>query len=140
MVSLAILLAFAQDFATGSSVDILSRVAEEAEVLQQNIPKALSTETLQQRTLLPPSRFRPRIGKAAAEPAKPRLQLREIVSESVRQVAETHFARLAMSNAATALNEVVQKLEYSSTSATATTGVGIAAGPLGGKDELLWQN
>ena len=45
--------------------DVLSRVAEEAEILQQNAPKAVTTETLQQRTLLPPSRFRPRIGKAA---------------------------------------------------------------------------
>src|SRR5215831_18260915 len=81
MVSLAILLAFSQDFAPISSADLLSRVAEEAEILQQNIQKAVTTETLQQRTLLPPTRFRPRIGKAAAEPAKPRLQLREIVSE-----------------------------------------------------------
>src|SRR5712692_1086143 len=61
--------------------DLLSRVAEEAEILQQNAPKSLTTETLQQRTLLPPSRFRPRIGKAATEPAKPRQQIREIVSE-----------------------------------------------------------
>jgi len=61
--------------------DVLSRVAEEAEILQQNAPKAVSTETLQQRTLLPASRFRPRVGKAALEPAKPRQQVREIVSE-----------------------------------------------------------
>src|SRR4051794_1945242 len=60
---------------------ILSRIAEEAEVLQQNAPKALTTETLQQRTLLPPSRFRPRMGKSALEPPKPRQQVREIVSE-----------------------------------------------------------
>jgi hypothetical protein len=60
---------------------ILSRVAEEAEVLQQNAPKALTLETLEQRALMPPSRFRPRIGKAATELPKPRLQVREIVSE-----------------------------------------------------------
>jgi hypothetical protein len=60
---------------------ILSRVAEEAEVLQQNAPKALTLETLEQRALMPPSRFRPRIGKAATEVPKPRLQVREIVSE-----------------------------------------------------------
>ena len=61
--------------------DLLARVAEEAEILQHNAPKALTTETLQQRTLLPPSRFRPRIGKAALETPKPRLQVREIVTE-----------------------------------------------------------
>src|SRR5215831_14548802 len=70
-----------QDVNSPAVSDLLSRVAEEAEVLQQNAPKALTTETLQQRTLLPPSRFRPRIGKAAVEPAKPRSQVREIVSE-----------------------------------------------------------
>jgi predicted RNase H-like HicB family nuclease len=47
--------------------------------------------------------------------------VRQIVSESVRQVAESHFARLSMSNAARALTEVVQKLDYS-TAVTATTG------------------
>jgi hypothetical protein len=61
--------------------DLLSRAAEEAEILRQNAPKALTQETLEQRTLMPPSRFRPRIGKAAAEPLKPRLMVREIVSE-----------------------------------------------------------
>ena len=60
---------------------ILSRAAEEAEVLQQNAPKALTQETLEQRALMPPSRFRPRIGQAATEIPKPRLQVREIVSE-----------------------------------------------------------
>jgi hypothetical protein len=61
--------------------NLLSRVAEEAEVLQQNAPKALTQETLEQRTMMPPSRFRPRMGKAALEPLKLRLQVREIVSE-----------------------------------------------------------
>src|SRR5947199_3694787 len=61
--------------------DLLSRVAEEAEILQQNAPKALTRETLEQRAVMPPSRFRPRIGTAATEPGKPRLQVREIVSE-----------------------------------------------------------
>jgi hypothetical protein len=58
--------------------EILARVAEEAEVLAQNAPKALTQETLEQRALIPPPRFRPRVGQAA-----PRLQLsvREIVSE-----------------------------------------------------------
>src|SRR5471030_3482777 len=60
---------------------LLSRVAEEAEVFQQNAPKALTLETLEQRALMPPSRFHPRMGKAAMEVPKPRLQVREIVSE-----------------------------------------------------------
>jgi|SRR5271157_492867 len=60
---------------------ILSRVSEEAAVFQQNMPKALTQETLEQRAAMPPSRFRPRVGSAAVEPLKPRLQVREIVSE-----------------------------------------------------------
>jgi hypothetical protein len=81
MLLLVALFAAAQDSAPSSLPDLLSRVAEEAEVLQQNAPKSLTTETLRQRTLLPPTRFRPRIGKAALEAPKPRLQVREIVSE-----------------------------------------------------------
>jgi hypothetical protein len=72
----------AQDSAPPTLPDLLSRVAEEAEILRQNAPKSLSTEILEQRSLMPPTRFRPRIGKkAVAEPAKPRLVVREIVSE-----------------------------------------------------------
>ena len=62
--------------------DLLSRVAEEAEMLQQNAPKALTQETLEQRTLMPATRFRPRIGrKATATVDPPRLVVRQIVSE-----------------------------------------------------------
>lgn len=61
--------------------EIMSRVAEEAEVLLQNAPKVLTQETLEQRALMPPSRFRPLAGSAATEPVKPRLQVREVVSE-----------------------------------------------------------
>jgi hypothetical protein len=64
-----------------ASPAILSRIAEEAEVLQQNAPKVLSVETLEQRALMPPSRFRPRIGAAANEAPKPRMVVREVVSE-----------------------------------------------------------
>lgn len=60
---------------------ILSRVAEEASVFQQNIPRALTQETLEQHAAMPPSRFHPRIGSAATAPAKPRIQIRRIVSE-----------------------------------------------------------
>jgi hypothetical protein len=60
---------------------ILDRVAEEAEVFEQNAPKAVTQETLEQRALLPPSRFRPRLGQAAVDAPKPRIQAREIISE-----------------------------------------------------------
>jgi hypothetical protein len=60
---------------------LLSRVAEEADVLEQNLPKAITRETLEQRALLPPSRFRPRAGAAALEVPTPRLLVREVVSE-----------------------------------------------------------
>lgn len=61
---------------------LLSRVAEEAEVLRQNAPKALSKETLEQRALMPPSRFHPRVGAAAvAAPTPLRIQVRQLVSE-----------------------------------------------------------
>jgi hypothetical protein len=60
---------------------LLSRVSEEASVFQQNIPKALTQETLEQRAAMPPSRFRPRIGTSVNVVEKPRLQIRQIVSE-----------------------------------------------------------
>ncbi|HLI86611.1 MAG TPA: hypothetical protein VKV17_22080 [Bryobacteraceae bacterium] len=58
---------------------ILSRVAEEAEVLRQNLPNALSEETLEQRAWLPASRFRSRAGGAGQ--STPRLLVRTVVSE-----------------------------------------------------------
>ena len=76
------LLALVQDpIQTPQLFALLSRAAEEAEILRQNAPKALTQETLEQRTLMPPSRFRPRIEKPATEVPKPRLVVREIVSE-----------------------------------------------------------
>lgn len=60
---------------------ILARVAEEAAVFQQNMPRALTQETLEQRAAMPPSRFRPRIGRSAVSVPGSRLQVREIVSE-----------------------------------------------------------
>jgi hypothetical protein len=60
----------------------LSRVAEESEVLRQNAPKALSQETLEQRALMPPSRFHPRVGTAAVATPQPlRIQVRQLISE-----------------------------------------------------------
>ena len=51
-------------------------------MLQQNAPKSLTREVLEQRALMPATRFRPRIGKnATAIVRPPRLLVREIVSE-----------------------------------------------------------
>jgi hypothetical protein len=77
-----LLVPFPGPVAAQNSFDsVLSRVAEEAEAFQQNIPKTLTQETLEQRSLLPGSRFKPRIGSAAAEAIPLRLRVREIVSE-----------------------------------------------------------
>ena len=62
--------------------DLLSRVAEEADMLQQNAPKSLTREVLEQRALMPPTRFHPRVGKkATAAVQPPRHVVRQIVSE-----------------------------------------------------------
>ena len=60
---------------------ILDRVSEEAEVFRHMAPQSLAEETLEQRALKAPPRFRPRIGAAAARPLKPTLQARQIISE-----------------------------------------------------------
>jgi hypothetical protein len=73
----------------------LRRTAEEADALQRNITRAISQESLEQRAQLPPSRFRPRIGKDTTVAPKPRLQVRKIVSEySVGTLQETGSADL----------------------------------------------
>src|ERR1019366_497054 len=69
-------------FAQPALSKILARVSEEAEVLQQNAPRILTQETLEQRALMPPSRFRPR-NESAAAGADSRLRIREIVSEYI---------------------------------------------------------
>ena len=83
MLLLAAYLSFVQDSAHPGLPDLLDRLAEEAEVLQQNAPKSLTQEILEQRALMPGSRFRPRIGKSSvnAPPPPPRLVVRQIVSE-----------------------------------------------------------
>src|ERR1035437_2140164 len=82
MLLVAAFLAFAQNPPQPSLPDLLSRVAEEAEMLQQNAPKSLTQEVLEQRALMPATRFRPRIGKMATAVAQPlRLVVRQIVSE-----------------------------------------------------------
>lgn len=57
------------------------RVAEEAGVLAQNATRILTRETLVQRSLLPPSRFRPRSRSEAERAAGLRFRVREVVSE-----------------------------------------------------------
>ena len=83
MLLLVAFFAVAQESTPPNLPDLLSRLAEEAEILRQNAPKALSQETLEQRALMPVTRFRPRIGRQAANapPEPPRLVVREIVSE-----------------------------------------------------------
>jgi hypothetical protein len=82
MLLVAAFLAFAQNSSQPSLPDLLSRVAEEAEALQQNAPRSLTQEVLEQRALMPSTRFRPRIGKkATAAVSPPRMVVRQIVSE-----------------------------------------------------------
>jgi len=69
---------------------VLSRVSEESAVFQHSIVKALSQETLEQHSWMPPSRFQPRAGQSAAVVPKPRLQTRVVVSEySVAALADS---------------------------------------------------
>ncbi len=71
----------AQQTSAGEMQSILARVSEEADVFRANAPKMLAEETLVQRALKPPRRFRPRIGAAAVTAPKPEYRTREIVSE-----------------------------------------------------------
>jgi hypothetical protein len=61
--------------------DILARVAEEAQVMEQTIPKTLTQETLEQRASMGVARFRPRVGTGANAPVRIKMQVRHIVSE-----------------------------------------------------------
>jgi hypothetical protein len=60
---------------------ILSRVANDAGAFQQNIVKALSRETLEQRTWMAPSRFIARGGQSASDIPNTRVLLRVVVSD-----------------------------------------------------------
>jgi len=69
---------------------LLARVAEEADAMAQNIPRTLTIETLEQRGVRPPARFRPRVGAAATTAPVVRSTVRQIVSEySVGTLKET---------------------------------------------------
>lgn len=64
-----------------SPAQVLSRVAEEAALFQENLPKSLTQETLSQKAMMPPSRFRPSVGASAVTVPKARLVSHEVVSE-----------------------------------------------------------
>jgi hypothetical protein len=60
---------------------IPARIAEEAEALEQNAARILTLESLEQRSLMPPTRFRPRAGSDAERATGPRSRIREVLSE-----------------------------------------------------------
>ncbi len=60
---------------------LLARVAEEAEIFRQAALNLIARETLRQRALSQPPRFRPRIGKPPRKPTPLDYRTREIVSE-----------------------------------------------------------
>lgn len=60
---------------------LIERLSEEAATFQRIAPQVIGQETLVQRAIKPPARFRPRIGEAAKKPPEPRWQQREIKSE-----------------------------------------------------------
>ncbi|HBY64221.1 MAG TPA: hypothetical protein DEH78_30735 [Solibacterales bacterium] len=67
---------------TGTALErALERLSEEAELFLSNVKTAIGTETLEQRALAPPPRFRPRFGAAAEKPPEEKWQTRRIVSE-----------------------------------------------------------
>lgn len=59
----------------------LERLAEEAEAFARSAEKLIGEETLRQRAIAAPPRFRPRIGAAALEPPPERWDERELHSE-----------------------------------------------------------
>lgn len=78
-----------------SASKALERVAEEAAVFQENMPKCLSQETLTQTASMPPSRFHPVAGAAATIIPKPRTVTHEVVSEySVGHLKNSDSANL----------------------------------------------
>jgi hypothetical protein len=68
-------------FADPQIEGLLARVSEEAEVFRRTAVKLIAQETLRQRALQPPPRFRPRAGQAATQPPPIVYRTREIVSE-----------------------------------------------------------
>jgi hypothetical protein len=60
---------------------LMARVSEEAEAFRTLAPQMLGKETLHQRAMKRPARFRPRVGSSATAPLPPEWQERDIVSE-----------------------------------------------------------
>jgi len=78
---LAVFAAAACAAQTPSLEEIRSRLAEEADVFLHVAPQTFAEETLRQRAVKPPPRFRLRVGDDALKPPPPVYQTREIVSE-----------------------------------------------------------
>jgi hypothetical protein len=60
--------------------DLLKRLGQEAEAFQRIAPNLQGRETLHQRALKPPPKFRLRAGDEAKQPSKPEWQERQVVS------------------------------------------------------------
>ena len=60
---------------------LLDRLAQEAEAFEKVAPQLMGVETLNQRALTPPPRFKLRVGEAAEHPLTATWQQREIISE-----------------------------------------------------------
>src|ERR1700687_1073824 len=60
---------------------LIDGLSKQADAFQRIAPEMLGRETLHQRVLKPPPRFRPRIGEAAKQPLQPTWQERDIISE-----------------------------------------------------------
>jgi hypothetical protein len=60
---------------------ILSRLSEEAEMFRRVAPQTLAEESLSQRSLKPPPRFRPRVGSGIYTPPPVEFLTREVLSE-----------------------------------------------------------
>jgi hypothetical protein len=65
----------------GGSPPSLDRLAREAQAFADGAPDVVGRETLAQKALLPPRRFRIRVGEAATRASEPRYRTRTIVSE-----------------------------------------------------------
>jgi hypothetical protein len=60
---------------------LIEGLAQQADAFERIAPQVLGRETLHQRALKPPPRFRPRVGEAAKKPLLPAWQERDVISE-----------------------------------------------------------
>ncbi len=68
-------------FLTAQNTALPPRISEEADVLAQNAARIVTRETLVQRSVMPPLRFKPRAGSPTDLAMGPRFRIREVVSE-----------------------------------------------------------